>query len=156
MTTTRYFPPPKRYRNLERVRWRNMIARCENPKNPSFPQYGGRGVKVCERWRASFDAFRKDMGAPPSPEHSLDRVDADGDYEPENCRWATAKDQARNQRRNRLLTFCGDTMCVTEWAERTGIKASVINQRLALGWTAERALSEPTHERRWGRRPVGQ
>lgn len=132
-----------------------MLARCENPKHPDFHSYGGRGIKVCDRWRESFASFCEDMGTPPTPKHSLDRIDTDGHYEPSNCRWATTKDQARNTRRNRLLTFQGDTMCVVEWAERTGIRAGIINQRLALGWTTERALSEPRHKRRWRRRPVG-
>lgn len=77
--------------------WRSMIARCENPKTNGFAYYGGRGIRVCPRWRHSFLAFLADMGPRPSPEHSIDRIDSDGDYEPSNCRWATPTEQAANQ-----------------------------------------------------------
>jgi hypothetical protein len=78
--------------------WAHLIQRCENPKNPGFKHYGGRGITVCERWRLSFLDFLADMGPRPSPQHSLDRINNDGNYEPGNCRWATAAEQRRNQR----------------------------------------------------------
>lgn len=81
--------------------WGNMIARCENPNVDRYPIYGGRGIKVCDEWRESFEAFLHDMGRKPSPEHSIDRIDVNGNYEPGNCRWATAEVQANNKRNSR-------------------------------------------------------
>lgn len=81
--------------------WCGMIARCENPNAPKYADYGGRGITVCDRRRDSFETFFEDMGPRPTPGHSIDRIDVDGNYEPGNCRWATAKVQANNQRRHK-------------------------------------------------------
>lgn len=81
--------------------WQSMIKRCTNPKRSDYRLYGGRGIKVCQRWRESFEAFAADMGEKPSLKHSLDRIDSNRDYEPGNCRWATAREQQRNKRTSR-------------------------------------------------------
>ena len=128
--------------------WSHMIGRCENPTDKKFPIYGGRGITVCARWRESFETFLEDMGQRPSKRHSLDRINVNGDYEPDNCRWATAKEQSRNTRTNRPLTFNGETRLTVEWAELLGVEPYIINWRLANGWTVERALSTPPQNRK--------
>lgn len=125
----------------EYVAWRSMIGRCRNPKATNYRWYGGRGISVCDRW-SSFDAFLEDMGTRP-PGCNIERIDNSGNYEPGNCRWATRKEQGRNKRNNVVLSMNGETLCVAEWAERTGIKRHTISARLAKGWPVDRALSVP-------------
>ena len=133
--------------------WCSMIARCENPNVMAFRNYGGRGIKVCERWRSSFELFVQDMG--PRPEGTeVDRIDNDGDYEPSNCRWTTRKAQTNNMRKNRHLTAFGKTRTVSEWADELGVRPSTLHRRLKLGWPAERVLGTPVvrgakHARIW-------
>ena len=122
--------------------WMNMRSRCENTKNNRFANYGGRGIKVCDRWQ-SFDNFLSDMGRRP-PGSSLDRIDNDAGYEPDNCRWATRKEQARNTSRNRIITWNGVSLLLCEWEEMVGIPASVIKKRIDVrGWSLTRALTMP-------------
>ncbi|MCE7937081.1 MAG: hypothetical protein DYG90_00475 [Chloroflexi bacterium CFX6] len=121
--------------------WRSMINRCERPQTREYANYGARGITVCPRWRSSFVAFYADMGPRPTPTHSLDRIDNDGNYEPDNCRWSTIRDQARNKRSNHRIAYSGEDLTVTEWAERTGIKDYTILRRLQKGWTPEAALT---------------
>lgn len=85
--------------------WSKMTQRCNQINNPDYPNYGGRGIKVCDRWRYSFEGFLADMGRKPSPQHSLDRINNNGNYEPSNCRWATKKEQANNRRPRRKITI---------------------------------------------------
>jgi len=133
------------YGTPEHRNWTAMIARCENPNVKVFHNYGGRGIRVCERWRTSFAAFYQDMGLRPTAQHTVDRFpDPDGNYEPDNCRWATRAEQSRNQKRNRLLTFNGKVRCLQDWATLSGISAASISKRLKKGWTVEQALSTPT------------
>ena len=126
-------------------RWHWMIQRCSNPRSEHWSYYGGRGIKVCERWH-SFEAFYADMGNPP-PGTTLDRIDVNGDYSPENCRWATRTEQARNRRNTTMLTHNGETLPVAEWAERYGLSFYVLYERLKAGWSVERALTEPVRSR---------
>ncbi len=121
--------------------WRNMLSRCRNPKNIRFDRYGGRGIKVCSEWEASFEAFLSYVGHKPGPRYSLDRIDNDRNYEPGNVRWATSREQSRNRRGNRLLDHGGICMTIAEWGEKLGVSPSVISSRLYRGWTTERALS---------------
>lgn len=127
----------------EYIAWGSMVKRCTNPKARRYERYGGRGIRVCDRWLSSFAAFYGDMGRKPTPSHQLDRIDNDGDYEPGNVRWATPRDQARNTSRNHLLTLNGITQSIVEWSEQTGIKQTTIRRRLKCGWTVEKALTSP-------------
>lgn len=128
--------------------WRNMVRRTTDPNFPDYPNYGGRGITVCQEWRESFEAFARDMGPTHRNDLTLDRIDNEGSYEPDNCRWATAIEQARNKRSNRLITFDGKTMPVSAWAEHTGISGPAIRYRLHNGWPVERALTVPAQKRR--------
>lgn len=121
-----------------------MIARCENPNNEKFPQYGGRGVTVCERWH-TFADFLADMGERPAG-HTIDRVDNDGPYTAGNCRWSTAETQANNKSNNVLLTINGDTMSVSEWERRLGMLPGLLRTRIASGMSPEDAASRPVDQ----------
>lgn len=126
--------------------WVSMKQRCYDPSATGFSNYGGRGIKVCDRWRTSFTNFLKDVGVRPSIKHSLDRFpNNDGDYEPSNCRWATKKEQAGNRRSCHLLEFNGQIMTISEWSEKTGIPRNAIYLRINhMGWSIERSLTTPT------------
>jgi hypothetical protein len=121
--------------------WVAMISRCEDPTHRSYARYGGRGIGVCKRWRASVQAFVADLGPRPSSEHSLERITNESNYEPGKVRWATRKEQARNRSSNRLITFDGKTMCLVEWAEHLNMKAVTIRQRLNRGFPLEVVLN---------------
>jgi len=100
--------------------WHYMKKRCQNRRDKAYRHYGGRGIAVCARW-GKFDNFYADMGSRPSPQHSIERIDNNAGYAPENCQWATKKEQARNKRNSHLITYDGRTMCVTDWAAELGI-----------------------------------
>jgi hypothetical protein len=127
----------------EYTAWRHMRLRCNELDHPQYPDYGGRGITVCDRWQSDLTVFLEDMGPRPGPEYSLDRIDNNGSYSPENCRWALPKEQARNTRVNHLLTFHGETHCLSAWAEKTGLKRTTIRARLQRGWSTARALTQP-------------
>ncbi len=127
----------------EYVAWRSMRARCYYASNIDYSSYGGRGITVCERWQ-TFDGFLADMGHRPSPGHTLDRYpDNDGNYEPGNCRWATARQQGRNRRTNHYVTVGVESYTIAEWSERKGVSEDSIRWRLKNGWNPERAVSQP-------------
>jgi hypothetical protein len=127
--------------------WCNMIERCRNENLPTYRNYGGRGIRVCERWM-NFTNFLADMGDPPTAKHSIDRINNDGNYEPGNCRWATQQEQCNNTRQNHYLTFNGRTQTVTQWAMETGLGIERLRTRIKRGWGAERALKTPPQHRR--------
>lgn len=122
--------------------WYGMVQRCTNPNRRYYHRYGGRGISVCERWK-KFENFIADMGLKPTPQHSLDRIDNDGDYTPENCRWATQSEQMRNSNIGQDLTINGVTKKVREWGAEYGIPGSTIRDRLRYGWPAKDAVTKP-------------
>lgn len=107
------------YKTPEYRAWKGMRGRCNNTKDTRYASYGGRGIKVCDRWD-SFKNFYTDMGPKPSPKHSLDRIDNDGNYEPSNCRWAINKIQVNNTRANRYVTYLGITKSLSDWCNGSG------------------------------------
>lgn len=129
--------------------WLHINRRCHNADAPEYKNYGGRGIVVCEAWRTSFSAFLCDMGTRPDGKGwSIDRIDNDGNYEPGNCRWATRAQQNRNTRRTVHVTRNGITLCLKDWADRLGIRYSVVNNRIRrLGWSIEEALTKPLDNR---------
>jgi len=120
--------------------WSEMIQRCTNKKSARWYTHGGRGIKVCDRWRESFEAFLEDMKVRTSPGLSLERRDNNGDYTPENCYWATKEQQGRNRRTNHVITAGGRTQNVSAWSEETGVKSGTIIWRIKAGWKPERAV----------------
>ena len=133
--------------------WCDIKKRCHTQSSHAYADYGGRGIRVCERWRTDFAQFFADMGPRPSADRQIDRIDNDGNYEPGNCRWATRIEQARNKRNNVFLTHWGRRLTIAEWAEETGFTDKQIQSRLKLGWSHRRALTEPLRadHRRTGR-----
>ncbi len=126
--------------------WLGMKERCTNSGHKQWHDYGGRGVTVCEKWAKSFEAFLADMGPKPTTRHQIDRIDCDRGYEPSNCRWVTPIVNANNKRSNRRVEFGGRTQTLAEWGREIGVRGSTIHIRLAtLGWSLERALTEPSN-----------
>jgi hypothetical protein len=120
-----------------------MVQRCHTPHASSYERYGGRGIMVCEAWRASFETFYRDMGSRPSAQHTIERMDNNGPYAPWNCRWATYTEQNNNHRRNRRITYGDSTLTVSQWARRVGINRDALTARLNNGWSVEHALTRP-------------
>lgn len=125
--------------------WSSIKSRCLTASSSDYHNYGGRGIRVCERWQGpdGFANFYADMGPRPSPHHTIDRIDNDGPYTPENCRWATRAQQTINQRTNRLLTLNGQTKPLCVWAKEAGMTSQLLWSRLLWGWSLAEALSTP-------------
>lgn len=132
--------------------WANMIERCTSPTSTHYKWYGSRGISVCQRWRSGegaltgFECFILDMGPRPSPRHTVDREDNNGNYEPANCRWATLVEQANNRSNNRVIEAFGQTMTLAEATRRySKITSSGVMKRLRQGWSSEAALTTPPY-----------
>lgn len=131
----------KKYSNGIYKTWSDMKQRCNNPKHTRYHRYGGRGISYDPRWEL-FDNFVRDIGGTYKPGLSLDRIDNNSNYIKSNCRWADAKTQANNRRTNRVIKHKGLALTLAQWADKTGIKRSTIQQRIdAYGWSISKALT---------------
>ena len=121
--------------------WCQMKNRCTCKTSDCYETYGGRGIKVCERWMLSFSSFIEDIGKRPSKGHSIERIDNNGNYCPENCRWAESKDQGKNRRTSVWIELDGTKKIACDWAKETGIPAGTILSRLRSGWSVRDSLT---------------
>jgi hypothetical protein len=121
--------------------WLNMVERCYNPESKNYQGYGSRGIRVCDRWKESPGNFIEDMGHRPSPKHSIDRIDNDGDYTPENCRWVTWDIQSRNKSSNVYIEHLSLRMTISDWAKYLGLNSQTLYARHKRGWPVERILT---------------
>ncbi len=143
-STLKYEPGFTAQHSLEYSSWRSMLERCSNPKHKNWKLYGGRGITVHPAWRESFATFFKDMGPRPSRDYSIDRYpDQNGNYEPNNCRWATADQQRRNMRNNVYVTYEGERILLMDLVQRFSVPRGVVSARVKLGWPLEQALLTP-------------
>jgi hypothetical protein len=130
-------------RTVEYRTWRGMNQRCYSKTCKDYPRYGGKGVTVCQSWRNDYRNFLADMGRRPEGMNSIDRIDNEGNYSPDNCRWATHSQQCRNRRSSKRIKFNGKTHTLAGWSEITGIHADTIGYRIKQGWTIHDALTTP-------------
>lgn len=140
--------------------WIGMRVRCHSDKSINFHRYGGRGIKVCDRWNHSFENFFEDMGNLPFADATLDRIDNDGDYEPGNCKWSTYVEQNSNKTNNHVITHERVTKTVSQWADSVGLKRTTLLERIKSGWSFVDAISTKTlsfrqsgkraSKKRWG------
>lgn len=130
--------------------WGSMHERCERPKHTHYKDYGGRGIKVCDEWGEylPFAEWARANGY--SEQLTLDRIDNDGDYEPNNCRWVTVREQQNNKRSNRVIMYHGKEYTLTQLAEYAGLKKTTLKERLNNGWSIEDAVERPVRKRTKG------
>ena len=132
------------YGSVEYNAWNSMIARCYRLTHHAYNDYGGRGIKVCDRWLESYPNFLEDMGRRPNKGYSLDRKLVNGNYEPDNCRWATKTEQNRNRRDSNPLLYMGELKTLAEWAEVVNIPRLVLHDRIRRrGWDLDKAMTTP-------------
>ena len=129
-----------RKKTVELRAYHKMKERCYNKNNKDYKNYGERGIVVCPRWLESFKNFLEDMGHRPSDKHSIDRIDVNGDYSPDNCRWTTKREQSRNTRTNKIIEFGGTSMCLVDWLEETKTARTTYYRRIGKGMTETQAL----------------
>jgi len=134
-------------------RWIRMLDRCNNPKHVAFHRYGGRGIKVCNRWK-TFENFWKDMHKSFDPSLTLERINNNKGYSVRNCRWASNEEQSKNKSSNVFLTYKKLTLTLGEWSKHLGINKQTLSERLRRGWSAEETLSKPVDTRHWSREKV--
>ena len=128
--------------------WRNMKNRCYNPNVERYNRYGGRGIKICDEWKDDFQVFYEwSMNHGYSDKLSIDRIDTNGNYSPNNCRWITMPEQADNKSNSRLFEFNNSAHTVSEWSEKTGISRDVIWNRIKRGWSIDKVLTQPVRKR---------
>lgn len=129
--------------------WSGIKTRCYNSRSRNYVRYGGRGIRMCERWRHSFEHFFADMGEAPSAVHSIERRNNNGDYTPENCYWGTRLIQSNNRRNNVFLTFGNKTQSIADWARETGLSYATLQQRIYKEWDVADALTVPPQKSRY-------
>lgn len=132
--------------------WKSMMGRCYIPKITHYSYYGGKGITVVERWH-SFINFFDDMGKRPTPLHTIDRIDGNAAYSPENCRWATRGEQVRNRMSTHWITLNGETKCLTDWARQYNIKPATLASRLTNGWDIIKALNTKVQIKHYTNKP---
>lgn len=130
--------------------WASMVGRCTKTTNPVYRHYGGRGITVCDSWKNSFAEFYADMGDPPKGK-SIERIDNNGPYSPENCRWASKREQSNNTRNTVLITYNGKTQGISEWADELSIHVNTLRYRTRSGWPMEKIFQAPKDT---GRQPT--
>lgn len=135
---------PKSPRTPEHQVWSNMKQRCYNQNHARYKDWGGRGIRVCDEWLNSFQAFLSHVGLRPSPVHTVERINNNGDYEPGNVHWALPVDQARNRRDNRVIVFNGESKILGDWAKQYGLRFGCLHWRLKNGWPLDRAITTPS------------
>ena len=148
----RHEPPTNKTHGKSRTRlytiWRAIIERCYNPQHKHYKNYGGRGIAICEEWLNDTQAFFKwAIESGYREDLTIDRIDANGNYEPSNCRWATRKEQANNRRGNHLVTYNGKIQTIAQLADEIGMDSNVLRARINNNWTIERAINTPIRKR---------
>ena len=125
--------------------WSSMLNRCTNSNSPNYHYYGGRGITVCDRWLYSFENFYADIGPKPTPDHSIDRSDNYGNYEPGNCRWATPEEQANNARTTTSYNYKGMDYNLSKLSREFGVSRTTLHRRLTAGWSVKDAIETPVN-----------